>query len=129
MKPKLLITLAAAMLIAAGYAFYYLRSGMDAAEVVRKLAGLRLSAEFYRQDHDKMPASFADTLRAGNLEAAPGLKLRWHLKSSSVRDTPSLIIKNTGGWAYVNAPKDPAFGLVYIDSSDKDEKGRFWSEF
>ncbi len=122
------IFLAAAVLVAAWAAFYFYR-GMEAAEVVRKLAGLRVSLELYRQEYKRLPASFGDTLKAGTLEEAPALKLPRHLKDSSVRDTPSMLIKDSGGWAYVNAPSDPAFGLLYIDCSHKDEKGRFWSEF
>jgi len=102
---------------------------MEAAEVVRRLSGMRVSLELYRQQYKKLPASFSETLRAGTLEEAPALKLPGHLEKSRVLDTPAMLIKDTGGWAYVNAPGDPAFGLLYIDCSHKDEKGRFWSEF
>jgi hypothetical protein len=129
MKRILTIALAGAALLGGVWGLLYLRGGMDAAEAVRKLSGLRLSIELYRQEHKKLPASFADTLKAGTLEEAPALKLPGHFKTSKVTDTPSLLIRDTGGWAYVNNPADPAFGLVYIDSSSKDEKHRFWSEF
>ncbi|HAN04293.1 MAG TPA: hypothetical protein DCQ25_03355 [Elusimicrobia bacterium] len=125
----IMIVLAAAAVGGAGWGLFYLRSGMDAAEVVRKLSGIRLSLELYRQEHKKYPASFAETLRAGTLEAAPELKLPGHLRNSQVRDTPALAIKDTGGWAYVSDPKSPDFGLLYIDCSHRDEKSRFWSEF
>jgi len=129
MKRIMTIALGAAALLGAAWGLLYLRGGMDAAEAVRKLSGLRLSIELYRQEHKKLPASFADTLKAGTLEEAPVLKLPGHLKTAKVSDNPSMLIRDTGGWAYVNNPADPAFGLVYIDSSGKDEKGRFWSEF
>ncbi len=125
----IMIVLAAAALAGAGWGLVYLRGGMDAAEVVRKLSGTRLSLELYRQEHKKYPPSFAETLRAGTLEAAPELKLPGHFKKSQVRDTPALAITDTGGWAYVSDPKSPDFGLLYIDCSHKDEKSRFWSEF
>ncbi len=116
--------------LAGGVGFsLYLRGGMDAAEVVRKLSGLRLSLELYRQAHGRLPVSFSETIRAGALEAAPDLKLPGHLPRSGVRDTPALTITGYGGWAYVNDPRSPDFGLVYIDSARRDEKGRFWSEF
>jgi hypothetical protein len=38
-------------------------------------------------------------------------------------------VEDTGGWAYVNAPASPDFGLVFLDCSHSDEKGRRWSEF
>ncbi len=126
MKKKLIL-IAAALLTAGGG--YYISSGMEAAEVVRKLSGLRVSLELYRQENKRLPASFGETLRTGTLEEAPALKLPGHLKNSSVKDTPSMLIRDTGGWAYVNDPKDRAFGLLYIDCAHKDGKGRFWSEF
>lgn len=125
----IIIVLAAAAAAAAGLGLFYVRSGMGAAEVVRKLSGIRLALELYRQEHKKFPASFAETLRAGTLEAAPELKLPGHLKNSQVRDTPSLAITDSGGWAYVSDPRSPDFGLLYIDCSHRDEKSRFWSEF
>jgi hypothetical protein len=129
MKKTISALLALAAVLSVLWALHYLQGGMDAAEVVRKLSGMRISVELYRQEHRKLPASFADTLREGTLEEAPELKLPGHFKTSRVRDTPSMLITNTGGWAYVNDPADPAFGLVYIDSARRDERSRFWSEF
>ncbi len=123
------ITILAAAALLSAWGFLYLSRGMEAAEVVRRLSGMRVSLELYRQQYKELPASFAETLRAGTLEEAPALKLPGHLKKSRVRDTPAMLIKDTGGWAYVNGPGDPAFGLLYIDCAHKDEKGRFWSEF
>ena len=126
---KKILALAGAAALLAVWGEVHLSRGMDAAEVVKKLSGMRLSLELYRQEYKRLPASFKETLRAGTLEEAPGLKLSLHLKTSSVRDTPSMLIKDTGGWAYVNEPGDPDFGLLYIDCAHKDEKGRVWSEF
>lgn len=119
----------AAAALAAAWGGYYFTSGMGAAEVIRRLSGMRISLELYRQEHRRLPGSFQETLTAGMLEEAPALKLPGHLRRSPVRDMPAMLIKDTGGWAYVNDPKDPAFGLLYIDCAHKDEKGRFWSEF
>lgn len=129
MKSKILRALAATAALLAGLAGYHFARGMGAAEVVRKLSGMRVSLVLYRQEYKRLPASFGETLSGGTLEEAPRLKLSWHLAGSEVRDTPSMLITDSGGWAYVNDPKDPAFGLVYIDCSHKDEKGRYWSEF
>lgn len=126
MKKNLVLAAAALLAVCGGY---YLRGGMEAAEVIRKLSSLRVSLELYRQEYKRLPASFSETLRTGTLEEAPALKLPGHLKRSSVRDTSSMSIKDSGGWAYVNNPGDPAFGLLYIDCAHRDEKGRFWSEF
>ncbi len=127
MKRKTIIgVISAAAVLAAGR---YVYSGMGAAEVLRKLSGMRLSTELFRQGHGRLPYSFAETLRAGSLEEVPRLKLRWHPARSSVRDTPSMSIRDTGAWAYVNDPASPQYGLLYIDCAHRDEKGRFWSEF
>ncbi|HBA59951.1 MAG TPA: hypothetical protein DCZ92_03855 [Elusimicrobia bacterium] len=116
-----------AALAAAGTA--YLRTSMPAAEVVRKLSGVRLALAFYRVEHKNFPASFSEVITSGKLEGVPDLKLYGHFKSAKVRPVSSFTIKDTGGWTYVNAPADPQFGLLYIDCSHADEKGRFWSEF
>lgn len=118
-----------AALAAAGWLALWLRGGMDAPEAVRRLSALRLSAELYRQEHKRLPAAFADTVRAGTLEAAPYLKLPGHFRRGEVKDVPAFGISDSGGWAYVNDPKSPDFGLVYMDCSHRDERGRYWSEF
>ncbi len=129
MRRKFTVLLAAAALLAAGGAVFRLREGMGAQEVIRKLGALRISAELYRLDRKHFPLTFADTVRSGKLEAVPRLKLRWHPACDSVRDVRSAEITGSGCWAYVNDPKNPDFGLIYIDSAGKDEKGRYWSEF
>lgn len=121
--------LLAGALLAAACAAYYLSLGMETAEVLRKLSGMRLSIEFYRQQYKRLPASFGETLSAGTLEEAPALKLSRHLERQQVTDVPAMRIRDTGGWAYVNDPADRAFGLLYIDCSHLDAKGRSWSEF
>ncbi|MDA8244775.1 MAG: hypothetical protein M0025_11745 [Elusimicrobia bacterium] len=124
------IAAAAALLLGAAGWWNYLRGGMGAAEAVRRLSGLRVAVELYRQQHaGRPPASFGETLRSGELESVPDLKLPGHPRRAGVRDTASAAVSDTGGWAYVNDPKSPDFGLVYIDCSHSDAKGRFWSEF
>lgn len=104
-------------------------SGMTPQEAIRRLSGLRVAVALYRLEYKAPPASFGELVRSGKLEAPPDLKLPWHRGSSAVRDVPSMRITDSGGWAYVNGPKSPDFGLIYIDCSHRDGKGRFWSEF
>ena len=125
---KLRLIAAAALALCAWGARYFL-TGMDAQEVVRRLSGMRIAVTLYKIEHKKPPVSFGETVRAGNLEAAPRLKLPRHFGTDRVRDVPSQLFSDSGGWAYVNDPRSPAFGLVYIDCAHKDEKGRYWSEF
>jgi len=106
-----------------------LRTSMPAGDVLRRLSGMRVALTFYRLEHKHFPSSFEETISSGKLEAVSDIKLSGHFSSAKVRNVPAFVIKDTGGWAYVNNPADPQFGLLYIDSSRKDEKGRYWSEF
>ncbi|MHB0997272.1 MAG: hypothetical protein ACYC2I_12955 [Elusimicrobiales bacterium] len=127
-KATLMATLAAALAAAAGGAVY-LRSGMDSPEVLRKLAGLRVALELYAMERHTKPGAFGDTISSGQLEGAPDLKLPGHLPAASVRDVASFTVTDSGSWAYVNDKSSPHFGLLFIDCSHRDERGRFWSEF
>ena len=127
-KATLLAALAAA-LAAAGGGAAWLRSGMESPEVLRKLAGLRVSLELYAMERRGKPGAFGDTIQSGQLEGAPDLKLPGHLPASSVRDVPAFSITDSGSWAYVNDKSSPRFGLLFIDCSHRDERGRYWSEF
>ena len=127
MRKRTIAAFLLAALAAAGTT--YLRTSMPAAEVVRKLAGMRVALTLYRLEHKRFPGSFGDVVASGQLEAVPDLKLSGHLRYAAVRQAGSFELKDTGGWAYVNDPGRPQFGLLYIDCSHKDEKGRFWSEF
>lgn len=130
MKRRILLTsILAAAAVTAGGVYLYLQKSMDAGEVLRKLGGMRVAIELYRQEHGKLPGAFEDTLKAGTLEESFKLKLKGRPVQRRVRNMPELRIMDTGGWAYVNAPESADFGLLYIDSAGKDEKGRFWSEF
>lgn len=106
-----------------------LGAAMPAAEVIRKLAGMRLALALHRIEHKTFPSSFGQLPAGGNLEAIPEIKLAWHGRSAKVADVRSFGIRDTGAWAYVSEPASAQFGLVYIDCRHRDEKGRFWSEF
>ncbi|MCG2726219.1 MAG: hypothetical protein L6420_08225 [Elusimicrobia bacterium] len=55
---------------------FYMRSSMEPATVIRKLQGLRVSAEFFKNSINRMPNDFTEVIMAGNLEYIPKLKLR-----------------------------------------------------
>ncbi len=117
------------LFLAAAAALVRLRYAMPAAEVVRKLSGLRVALTLYRLEHKTFPASFGDIIADGKLETVPEIKLSWHRGKTKVLNVGTLKIRDTGTWAYVNDPASAQFGLVYIDCRHNDEKGRFWSEF
>ncbi|MBU2572681.1 MAG: hypothetical protein KKH28_01205 [Elusimicrobia bacterium] len=125
---KNLILSAALAFAALGILRYYLNS-MDAAEVVRRLAGMRTAVALFRLSKGSAPVNFYDVVTSGSLEAPLKLKLKWHGASSKVRPAPVLQTTDTGGWGYVNDPKSRDFGTVFIDCAHRDEKGRWWSEF
>ncbi len=127
MKKKIFFAAMLAGTLALARGVWY--GGMDAPEVVRKLSSLRLALALYSAEHKSLPADFGTILSSGKLEAVPELKLRRHFKNGKVRNMPEMKITDSGGWAYVNNPKDKDFGLAYIDCSHRDEKGRYWSEF
>lgn len=130
MKRALIILLgAAAVTMAVFSAHDLLFRTMGAAEVIRKLQGLRMAVELFRQDKGRLPAGMNEVILNGTLEAVPELKLKRHTSSVKVRNTARMEILDTGRWSYVNEPGSPDFGTVFIDCSHKDEKGRFWSEF
>ena len=129
MKKKIIpITLIILSILTLSF-FFYMRSSMDAATVIRKLQGLRVSAQFFKNSIKRMPNNFNEVLIAKNLEEIPRIKLKWHFAGKKIILRNDFIIKNTGAWAYVNNRKSAFFGTVFIDSVSMDEKGRYWSNF
>lgn len=123
--------IAAAALAAAGAGFLgwmaFAQTGTDV--IVRRLGGMRVSAELYRQARGTMPDDFMKVVADGRLEAVPSLKLRGRLPCSGVRNYPSLEPRGSGCWGYVADPANPDFGSVFIDSGEKDPGGRYWTWF
>jgi len=117
------------LLLAAFVIFRYINYSMEPAEVFRKLSGMRMAITFFRLATGRQPSDIGEVIQNGNLEAVPRIKLKRHLASSKVRKTAKLIVRDTGGWGYVNDPADRDFGTIFIDCTHKDEKGRYWSEF
>ncbi len=130
MKKKIFISLGiTGAALAASFTFHYFSSGMGSAIVIRKLQGMRLAVELFRQANGHLPADINEVVLNGNLEAPLDLKLKGHLTSSKVRNSASIESLDTGGWGYVNDPANSDFGTVFIDCSHKDEKGRDWIRF
>ena len=126
-RPKLLLLLPAAAVLAAA-AWYFLYS-TSAADAIRRLGMLRLSLELYKAGVRPPPENFSEVIRAGNLEKVPPLKLAGHPPAFSVKEVNSFSVSDSGSWAYVSNPESPDFGLIFIDCSHRDEKGRIRSGF
>ncbi|OGS59594.1 MAG: hypothetical protein A3J79_01480 [Elusimicrobia bacterium RIFOXYB2_FULL_62_6] len=129
MKKKALILLATLCVAAAGALLRYYSSSMDAAEAVRRLAGMRVAMTLFKISKGSPPKDFRELTAGGQLEAPMDLKLKWHGTSSQVRHAPALRAEDNGGWGYVNDPASPDFGTIFIDCLHRDERGRYWSEF
>ena len=128
MKKNLKYLLAAALLLSAFLAAVNLSRQQPETEIIRKLSGLRLSLELYRMKEKSLPRDFSEVVKKGYLEDIPVIKLKWRPGNSSMKHRASFRPENTGSWAYVNDPKDENFGLIHIDSLEKDPRGRYWSE-
>jgi hypothetical protein len=130
MKKRFLIAVELTGLgLAVFFAFNYFRRGMDSAEVIRKLQGIRMAVELFHQAQGRLPADIAELLQDGTLEAVPELKLKRHPAAFRIRNAAGPGLLDTGSWAYVNDPASAAFGTVFIDCAHQDEKGRYWSWF
>ncbi|HNT97654.1 MAG TPA: hypothetical protein PKK31_05235 [Elusimicrobiales bacterium] len=124
---------AAAALAAAGLCggllYHIFLSQTPVPEALRKLSGLRVAAELYRQDKGARPRDYGEVLAEGKLEAVPRLKLRGRPACSRVVNYPALKPGGTGCWGYVADPASPDFGTVFVDSAGKDPQGRHWTWF
>ncbi|MCK5357611.1 MAG: hypothetical protein KAJ48_04385, partial [Elusimicrobiales bacterium] len=102
MKKKIIISALLTLILSlSGFFFLYMRDSMDSATVIRKLQGLRVSAEFFKSSIKRAPNDFNEIIMAGNLEEIPKLKLKWRFASKKVLLRDDFKIKNTGSWVYV----------------------------
>lgn len=97
--------------------------------IIKKLSGLRMAVILFKLEKKRYPADFKEVLINGNLEAIPEIKLNMHVHRKTIKQVDEIKYKDTGTWVYVNNPKSPNFGTVFIDCVHKDPKGRYWSWF
>ncbi len=57
---------------------------------------------------------------------SPGMP---HRRTKSVSNYPTLAGQDTGNFGYVNDPKDPKFGTVFIDCTHADSSGKGWNSY
>jgi len=124
---KSIIFLISIIMICSYFIYTNLKVQYTEAEIIRKLAGLRISLELYKIKFKSYPTKFEEVIKNGYLEDIPEIKLKWHFKNKKIKHYNSIKFNNSGTWAYVNNPYDDNFGTVYIDSTGKDSKGRYWS--
>lgn len=102
---------------------------MDFYDIIKNLTALRTAIQFHKLEVKTYPKDFNEIINSGRIEAVPEIKLKGHFRKNKVKNVQKFEIKNSGGWAYVANQSDKDFGLLYIDSNQKDAKGRLWSEF
>ena len=52
-----------------------------------------------------------------------------HPPTNKVELVKSRELRDTGNWAYVNDPKSEDYGLLFIDCTHTDDRGKSWSEY
>ncbi len=128
-KKKAALLGAAAAALCAGAFWHIVFSQTPVPEALKKLSGLRVAAELYRQENGSRPRDYREVLAEGKLEEVPRLKLKWRQACAKVVNYRSLQPAGTGCWGYVADPASPDFGSVFIDSPGKDPSGRHWTWF
>lgn len=125
--------------VLAGMAYFVIVSaGKKSTEANNRseLGSLRSGVSIYYGD--------AEGAYPGDLEALTrdqkylsGIPLLWrgspfyspHRQSRMVENYPGRTTRDSGHWAYVDNPKDPDFGKVFIDCSHTDSIGSRWDSF
>lgn len=90
---------------------------------------------YYGENEGKFPADALQSVSSGGkypdkmpeLWGSPEEKYP-HPPTSGVVTYQTMTIADSGKFAYINNPADPAWGTVYIDCSHSRENGTFWSD-
>ena len=100
-----------------------------------ELASVRIRLEEEKQARGAYPSDAAAVEALAAASSAEGLwktklNIYEHPPTNSVNYYPSFEARDTGAWAYVNAPASPDFGRFYIDCTHMDqERGYIWSSY
>jgi len=109
------------------------------------LGSLRSSMAIYYGDAEgQYPATLDALVGPKYIPAIPKTKIDAHMETNVVTlygaevctgkteygtQIDASKIKDTGGWGYVADPKAPCWGMVFVDCSHKDTKGKLWPEY
>jgi uncharacterized RDD family membrane protein YckC len=109
------------------------------------LGSLRSSLSIYYGDAEgQYPATLDALIGPKYLPAIPTTKLPNHKETSAWTaygaevctgktdygtEIDASRIKDTGGWGYVADPKASCYGMVFVDCSHPDAKGKRWPEY
>ncbi len=109
------------------------------------LGSLRSALAIYYGDAEGVyPATLDALIGPKYLPAIPKTKIDAHMetavwtpygaevctgKTEYGSEIDSTKIKDTGGWGYVTDPKAPCYGMVFVDCTHRDSKGKLWPEY
>lgn len=105
------------------------------------LGSMRAALSLYYGDAEgHYPATLDALVDPKYLSAVPATKLAnhkentvWTAYGAEVCTGKTGIdagkIKDTGGWGYVADPKAPCSGIVFVDCTHKDTKGKLWPDY
>ena len=109
------------------------------------LGSLKSAAAIYYGDAEgQYPATLDALVGPKYIPAIPKTKIDAHMETNVVTLYGAEVctgkteygtqidagkIKDTGGWGYVADPKAPCWGMIFVDCSHKDTKGKLWPEY
>jgi hypothetical protein len=94
------------------------------------LAAVRSALDVYRGEYGGYPTSLSALTAGGKyLKALPRVRIYGHERSDRpVTEYPSMTPHDTGTLGYVSEPRDPNFGVVFIDCTHT-HKDRPWNAY
>lgn len=114
----------------------------DSSSVLVNLGALRVADAKYFVDHDGyFPINLADLGPLLDRGDIPPLILPDHVGTNSSKNYGGEVcrkrpdgsfdligkrIKDSGRWGYVNDKKAVCYGMIFIDCTHKDDKGKYW---
>lgn len=108
------------------------------------LGMLRSAASIYYGDAEGAYPAGLDALVPKYIESIPAVKAEPHAESTAWtaygdelctgkseygQELDPAKLKDTGGWGYVADPNSKCWGMIFVDCSHKDTKGKYWTEY
>jgi hypothetical protein len=109
----------------------------QAGDVKGYLGKLREALATYGHDHAGAKPVLLDSLIPHYLDAIPsGILPYWQTPYNTARHPGAMRVKyfrcfapdDTGGWGYINSPRDVNFGKVFVNCTHHDWTGNRWCD-
>ena len=94
-----------------------------------KLVQMRSAIAAYYGEHQGVyPTDDLSSLVPAYIDKIPQVTVPGYAPTAHVSTgTYEQAFTKTGGWAYVNDPKDPRFGDVFVNVDQQDSYGKHWT--